>query len=76
MALKFWRENFYVLFPFPAIVFPKNREIPGNSREVIFGNSQTGTTLTVSQKFLNFMENFLMVFTFKNTKIVVFQKKY
>ena len=32
-------------FPFPALVFPKNREIPGNSREVIFGNSQTGTTL-------------------------------
>ena len=34
-------------FPFPALVFPKNREIPGNSREVIFGNSQTGTTLVI-----------------------------
>ena len=37
-------------FPFPALVFPKNREIPGNSREVIFGNSQTGTTLKISEK--------------------------
>ena len=36
------------LFPFPALVFPKNREIPGNSREVIFGNSQIGTTLPIS----------------------------
>ena len=33
---------------FPALVFPKNREIPGNSREVIFGNSQTSTTLHTS----------------------------
>ena len=35
-------------FPFPALVFPKNREIPGNSREVIFGNSLTGTTLVIA----------------------------
>ena len=38
------------LFPFPALVFPKNREIPGNSREIIFGNSQTGTTLITIEK--------------------------
>ena len=38
-------------FPFPALVFPKNREIPGNSREVIFENSQTGTTLQINKYF-------------------------
>ena len=40
-------------FPFPALVFPKNREIPGNSREVIFGNSQTGTTLLIKKYMCN-----------------------
>ena len=31
MALKFWRENFYVLFPVPSSSFP---EKSGNSREL------------------------------------------
>ena len=31
MALKFWRENFYVLFPVPCSSFP---EKSGNSREL------------------------------------------
>ena len=47
-----WRSSFgekfsMWLFPFPSLVFPKNREIPGNSREVIFENSQTGTTIAI-----------------------------
>ena len=49
-----WRLSFgakisMCFFPFPALVFPKNREISGNSREVIFGNSQTGTTLHIGK---------------------------
>ena len=34
MALKFWRENFYVLFPVPCSSFPEKsgnyRELPGS----------------------------------------------
>ena len=45
MERKFWRENFHLTFPFPALIFPKNGEFPGTPEQPFPGHSKTGTTL-------------------------------